>query len=190
MYACATALRLIPARRHGRTEMTMIAMVQDRDTKARWSCTDQRLRLMTDTWNQLNHTHQEQVKEELGKGAFRDDRYQELFEDLCPPQLHITEGLHVVRIAQIMTELWVVTGLRDEAHREWVRDRQENPRSQPRKQSTPQGQAYEPVSPERSRIINNERALSTRRFWSRGCPRALDRRFSACSAPSEHRSRL
>ena len=80
--------------------------------------TDQRLRLMTDTWKQMPETYRSQVRDELRTGRCQDARHEEIFDDLCPPAIRIPTGVPEVRVSEMVNALWVVTGLRDDARRE------------------------------------------------------------------------
>ena len=105
------------------------------DGYRRWM--GQRHQLMVDTWKKLDKTHQDQVRGELQQGRCGNDRYEEMFDHLCPLMIRISRELDpMVRVSEMMTTLWAVTSLHEEsrdrvlADRDWRRQEpQEGQRS-------------------------------------------------------------
>ena len=123
---------------------------------------DRRKRMMTDAWKKTDETYRSQVRDELSAGRCGDDRYEELFDDLCPPAIRIPPGVSVVRTSEMITLLWEVTGLRDDARRETPRERQSRmgtwSESQP--QSGEKDRAYETVSPTKLKSMAAEKTIT------------------------------
>ena len=124
--------------------------------------TDQRLRLMTDAWKQMPETYRSQVRDELRTGRCQDARHEEIFDDLCPPAIRIPTGVPEVRASEMVNVLWVVTGLRDDARREQLREGQTGtgPRFGPQSQSNDRDRAWETVSPTKAKSIDDERKVT------------------------------
>ena len=117
---------------------------------------------MIDAWKKTDETYRLQVRAELSTGRCGDERYEEIFDDLCPQAMRIPPGVPEVRISEMVTTLWVVTGLTEDARRAMPREGQSDagPRTGPQSRSADGDRAYETVSPTKAKSIAQERSVT------------------------------